>query len=146
MRLWVDDQRSPRDWLPHIRWFRERDPGELDDWLWVKTAQEAITHLESEDVVEVSLDHDLGDPDEFGDGYMVAVWIEERVAADNTYVPPVVQVHSSNVPRGKGSKPQCEVSSGWWRRDQADTPAKGASAEDRLTECSGSGLSRILGY
>ena len=97
MRLWVDDERNPSVWLPHIHWHRGRDPDELDDWLWVKTAQEAIAHLESEDIVEVSLDHDLGDPDEVGDGYMVAVWIEERVATDEDYIPPVIHVHSSNV-------------------------------------------------
>lgn len=97
MRLWLDDQRSPREWLPNIRWFRGRDLKELDEWLWVKTAQEAIAHLESEDLVEVSLDHDLGDPDEVGDGYAVAVWIEERVATDDTYIPPILHVHSSNV-------------------------------------------------
>jgi len=68
MRIWVDDERPPREWLPHIRWFRGRDLEELDEWVWVKTAQQAIAHLKSEDVVELSLDHDLGDPDEVGDG------------------------------------------------------------------------------
>jgi hypothetical protein len=63
----------------------------------VKSAQDAIALLESESVVELSLDHDLGDPDEVGDGYMVAVWIEECVFADESYVPPLLHVHSSNV-------------------------------------------------
>jgi hypothetical protein len=97
MRIWVDDEREPREWLPHIRWFRGRDLKELDEWLWVTSAWDAIALLESESVVELSLDHDLGDPDEVGDGYAVAVWIEERAATDDTYIPPVVHVHSSNV-------------------------------------------------
>ena len=97
MRLWLDDQRSPREWLPHIRWHRGRDPGELDEWLWAKTSQQAVALLESEHIIEVSLDYDLGDVDQVGDGYMVAVWIEERVATDDDYTPPVIHVHSSNV-------------------------------------------------
>jgi hypothetical protein len=97
MRLWVDDERDPREWLPHIRWARDRDPKELDKWAWVKTAQDAIALLASEHIVEVSLDHDLGGPDEVGDGYMVAVWVEQRVATDDNYIPPVIHVHRSNV-------------------------------------------------
>lgn len=97
MKLWVDDERSPAEWLPHIRWFHDRNPDELDDWVWVKSAHEAITRLESETIVEVSLDHDLGDPDVVGDGYAVAVWIEERVATDDDYTPPLIHVHTSNV-------------------------------------------------
>lgn len=97
MNLWVDDERSPAAWLPYIRWFRDRDPNEIDDWVWVRTAQEAIAHLESENIVEVSLDYDLGDPDEVGDGYMVAVWIEGHVATHDDYVPPVLHVHTSNI-------------------------------------------------
>ncbi len=97
MKLWVDDVRDPSEWLPHIRWFRGRDQSELDDWAWVKSAQEAIAYLESENVVEVSLDYDLGDPDVVGDGYQVAVWVEARVTTDDDYVPPIIHVHSSNV-------------------------------------------------
>ncbi len=63
----------------------------------MKTASEAIAFLESGNVVEASLDHDLGDPDEVGDGYRVAVWIEEQAANDLSYEPPILHVHSSNV-------------------------------------------------
>jgi hypothetical protein len=31
MRIWVDDERDPREWLPHIRWFRGRGLKELDE-------------------------------------------------------------------------------------------------------------------
>jgi hypothetical protein len=50
--------------------------------------------LETGHVVEMSLDFDLGDRDEVGDGYMVATWVEERVATDDDYIPPVIHVHS----------------------------------------------------
>jgi hypothetical protein len=97
MRIWVDDIRDPKEWLPHTSWFRGRDPNELSEWIWIKTAHEAIALLDSENIVEASLDFDLGDLDEAGDGYLVATWIEERVANDDDYVPPVLHVHSSNV-------------------------------------------------
>jgi hypothetical protein len=97
MRLWLDDERDPKEWLPHISWWRGRDPEELAEWVWVKAAPEAIALLESEDIVEASLDHDLGDSAEVGDGYMVATWIEEKAATDDSYRPPILHVHSSNV-------------------------------------------------
>lgn len=43
MRLWLDDLRPP-------------PPG----WEWAKTVEEAILIIESGEVVEASLDHDLG--------------------------------------------------------------------------------------
>ena len=97
MRIWVDDIRDPREWLPNISWFRGRDPNELSEWIWIKTAQEAIALLESEQVDEISLDFDLGDPDEVGDGNHVAVWIEEKTFSDDQYIPPTIHVHSSNI-------------------------------------------------
>lgn len=105
MKLWLDDERDPTEWLPHIRWWRGRDPSDLDDWIWVRTASEAIARLESENISEASLDHDLGDPDVVGDGYIVATWIEERAAYDDGYEPPVLHIHTSNV----GARPRLEA-------------------------------------
>ncbi len=56
--------------------------------------EEAITLLESGSVVEISLDHDLGD-DERGTGYDVVLWIEEAVALRG-FKPPRISVHSAN--------------------------------------------------
>jgi hypothetical protein len=50
--------------------------------------------LQSGQVREISLDHDLGD-DERGRGYDVILWIEEAVAL-NAFVPPRIHVHSAN--------------------------------------------------
>ena len=97
MRLWLDDLRDPKECVPSMGWVRGRDPNELDELVWVKTAPEAITLLETRHVVEMSLDFDLGDREEVGDGYMVVTWVEERVATDDDYVPPVIHVHSSNM-------------------------------------------------
>jgi hypothetical protein len=96
-RLFLDDERDPRDWLPHMRWFRGRDLAELDEWVWARTAPEAIQVLAGDGVVEVSLDHDLGEESEVGTGYDVLVWIEERVASDENYHPPILHVHTSNI-------------------------------------------------
>ncbi|MDP9227331.1 MAG: hypothetical protein M3P18_26480 [Actinomycetota bacterium] len=78
MRIFLDDLRNPEEWLPNMGWFRGRDPKELGEWAWVKSAFEAITLLETRHVVEMSLDFDLGDRDEVGDGYMVVTWVEEH--------------------------------------------------------------------
>jgi len=45
-------------------------------------------------VVEISLDHDLGN-DERGTGYDVVLWIEEQVITKG-FQPPVIKVHSAN--------------------------------------------------
>lgn len=56
-----------------------------------------IALLEAGGVTELSLDHDLGDEREVGSGYDVLLWIEERAAEDDAYIPPLIHVHSSNV-------------------------------------------------
>jgi hypothetical protein len=63
-------------------------------WTGVKTAAEMIRLLESAEVDEVSLDHDLG-PEDSGDGYEVLIWIERQVAT-RAWVPPVIHVHTAN--------------------------------------------------
>lgn len=63
---------------------------------WVRTywPDETIELLKTGNVVELSLDHDLGD-DERGTGYDVVCWIEEHVALYG-FVPPIIHVHSAN--------------------------------------------------
>lgn len=50
--------------------------------------------LQTGQVTELSLDHDLGD-DEHGTGYDVVLWIEEVVALRG-FMPPKILVHSAN--------------------------------------------------
>ena len=50
--------------------------------------------LETGDVLEISLDHALGD-DERGTGYDVLLWIEEAVAVRG-FEPPKMSVHCAN--------------------------------------------------
>ena len=50
-------------------------------WVQVTTAHRAITLLESGWVVELSLDHDLGDDERFGRGVDVCDWLAEQAFA-----------------------------------------------------------------
>jgi hypothetical protein len=77
-KLWLDDIRTPPD-----------------GWTWVKTASDAIAALERGNVVEISLDHDLGDDVAYGTGYDVVCWIEEAVVT-RYFLPPNMAVHSAN--------------------------------------------------
>ena len=53
-----------------------------------------IELLETVQVIELSLDHDLGD-DERGTGYDVIRWLEEAVFVRG-FSPPKIHVHSAN--------------------------------------------------
>lgn len=69
-----------------------------DGWVLAKTATEAISVLITGEVRELSLDHDLGEPEsEVGSGYQVVCWLEERAhAGDWRHVPRVIAIHSAN--------------------------------------------------
>ncbi|MGO4259357.1 cyclic-phosphate processing receiver domain-containing protein [Lysobacter sp. TAB13] len=77
MRVYLDDERVT-------------PPG----WRRVYWPHEAIALLETGEVAELSLDHDLGD-DARGTGYDVIVWIE-RAVIERGFVPPRIAVHSAN--------------------------------------------------
>lgn len=79
MKVYLDDVRTP--------------PSEC--WVLVKTSADAIILLETGQVTHLSLDHDLGD-DCYGNGYIVACWLENKVATDATFVLPDVTIHSAN--------------------------------------------------
>ncbi len=84
MKVWLDDRRPPYP-----------DPGE---WVWVRTPAEAIELLETGEVSELSLDHDLGlmDGERELTGYDVVTWIERAVATEGFVPPPTIRVHSAN--------------------------------------------------
>lgn len=77
MRVFLDDERAtPQGWI-RVYW-----------------PSEAIALLETGEVQELSLDHDLGD-DTRGTGYDVVLWVEEAVALRG-FRPPRMVVHSAN--------------------------------------------------
>ena len=65
-----------------------------EGWVRAYWPDEAIQLLKNENVIEISLDHDLGD-DERGTGYDVILWIEEQVITRG-YKPPKITIHSAN--------------------------------------------------
>ena len=69
-----------------------------EGWTRVYWPDEAIRLLETGNVVEISLDHDLCNDDR-GTGYDVVLWIEEGVATQG-FSPPAISVHSAN-PSGR---------------------------------------------
>ena len=84
MKVWLDDLRQPYP-----------DP---ENWVWVRTPDEAIALLETGEVCEISLDHDLG-LEEGGrelTGYDVVTWMERAVVTEGFEPPRRIRVHSSN--------------------------------------------------
>lgn len=77
MKVFLDDERATPE-----------------GWVRVYWPDEAIALLQSGQVTEISLDHDLGD-DARGTGYDVLVWIEEAMRLRG-FVPPRMHVHSAN--------------------------------------------------
>ena len=77
MKVYLDDERATPEGWTRVYW-----------------PEEAIDLLKTGNVLEISLDHDLGD-DERGTGYDVVLWIEEAVITKG-FKPPVMWVHSAN--------------------------------------------------
>lgn len=69
-----------------------------EGWVHAWTSLETIRLLETGAVVEVSLDHDLGEPESrVGNGYLVLAWIEEQAASGNrAVVPAIIRTHTAN--------------------------------------------------
>lgn len=77
MKVYLDDEReTPAGWK-RVYW-----------------PEEAIELLQTGQVTEISLDHDLGD-DDHGTGNDVLLWIEEAVFTEG-FKAPIIKVHSAN--------------------------------------------------
>jgi hypothetical protein len=65
---------------------------------WVRTysSEETITLLRTGRVQVLSMDHDLGFPDDRDNGNKVVLWLEEQVILHNFIPPAEMVVHSSN--------------------------------------------------
>lgn len=85
---WLEQQNQLSVWLDDER----KMPPEFN--IHVKTASEAIELLKTGRVAKISLDHDLGNP-ENGTGAQVARWIEEQ-AYHGTLPQLAWTVHSAN--------------------------------------------------
>ena len=69
-----------------------------ENWVRAYNAREAIEYLKTGKVVEISLDHDLGDEWVEGTGYEVLEWIEREVHVHGFKPPRIMSVHSANSP------------------------------------------------
>jgi hypothetical protein len=79
MKIWLDDKRPMPDGYD----------------MHCVSAYQVITYINKGDVTEVSLDHDLGNEEIYGTGYMVAKAIEE--AAFHGYIKRLKwRIHSQN--------------------------------------------------
>ncbi len=77
-----------------LRVFLDDERPTPEGWVRASWPDEVIALLNSGQVVELSLDHDLGN-DERGTGYDVILWLEEAVFVRG-FCPPKVSVHSAN--------------------------------------------------
>lgn len=66
-----------------------------EGWVRAYWPEEVITLLKTGQILELSLDHDLGD-DARGTGYTVLQWLEKEVFHDRTFPVPDMRVHSAN--------------------------------------------------
>lgn len=92
MKIFLDDIRE----VPDNSWLLIRD---------FLTCREYILKYK---IDEISLDHDLGNENEFT-GYDIAKIIEELVFTNSDYIPPKIYVHSAN-PVGRKNIEMCIVS------------------------------------
>lgn len=79
MKVYLDDTRMPEE-----------------GWVLTKTPAETIKLLETGQVEELSLDHDLGSDETIGTGYDVLVWIEQRIVTTGFIPPEVIRPHTAN--------------------------------------------------
>ncbi|MEH6421288.1 cyclic-phosphate processing receiver domain-containing protein [Pseudomonas sp. CGJS7] len=98
-------------------------------WHRVYWPDEAIALLETGEVVELSLDHDLGD-DQRGTGYDVIVWIE-RAVIERGFRPPSIRVHSANPTARVRMLAGIEAVARAWARVSAGAGDEGQELERR---------------
>jgi hypothetical protein len=74
VKLWLDDLRTPPD----------------ETWAWVKTVDDAIALMQSHEVAQASLDHDLGD--DIPEGRKLVLWMAEH----QIWPTEAITIHSAN--------------------------------------------------
>lgn len=97
-KVWMESNDKLKVWLDDVR------PMPSDFDIHVKTADEAIKKLKTNQVNLISLDHDLGEEDS-KTGYDVAKFIEQS-AFDGSLNPLEIKIHSAN-PVGVNNMRMC---------------------------------------
>lgn len=81
MKVWLDDLRQAPD-----------------GWVRTYNSNMTIEMLGRGNVTHLSLDHDLGNEDIVGNGYMVMEWLEEEASYGNFYIDPNnIKFHTANI-------------------------------------------------
>lgn len=111
MKLWLDDERDPKDPLIQHQF------GANGDEIWVKTPYDAIRLLETHQVTSISLDHDLGlGKDENGkeiNGQTVSQWILDHALNHN--LPPIEwYTHTQNPTGAKWMRHDMKMADRHW--------------------------------
>lgn len=111
MRLWLDDERDPKD--PTI----QSEFGATGDEIWLKTAEDTISYIMThrDKIKSISLDHDLGSGR--GSGYIVSDWIE-RQAYCNMIGRISWSVHSMNVVGAKRMIQSLQNADRYWNEHE----------------------------
>jgi hypothetical protein len=78
-----------------MKFFLDDERATPVDWVLVYWPDESVALLQTGQVTEISLHHDLGD-DARGTGYDVVLWIEEAVRLLG-FIPPRMHVYSANL-------------------------------------------------
>lgn len=78
MKLWLDDERFPPS----------------SEWVWVRTALDALRELRRAPCEVISLDHDLGE--NAGTGYDVLTYLEAEVYRNPEFKAPEILIHTAN--------------------------------------------------
>jgi len=114
MKIWLDDQLDDPE-TP------DRHPPE--GWVGCKVASEAIRLISTGAVTDIDYDHDLGDDASSGDGYQVALYIEEG-AYLGTLNPIRWHIHSANPVGREKIKSAMRNADRYWRCSGAGWAAK----------------------
>jgi hypothetical protein len=82
MKIWLDDTRAPP----------------TAEWEWFDNAYLVIAALErlGSRITHLHLDHDLGDEEKVGNGYMVLCWLEKQLHTNENFKVPCVDIHTAN--------------------------------------------------
>jgi hypothetical protein len=105
MCIWLDDERDPKDPVIQEKFWATGDE------VWVKTADEVILLLLSNEVEFISFDHDLGESQRTG--YDVAKFIE--AGAENGTIDPMGwRVHSQNSVGAANIRSAMHSAERWW--------------------------------
>ena len=86
-----------QNYITEIKVYLDDERPTPKGWIGVKTPKEVVNLLKTKNVVQLSLDHDLGDDKNIGTGYDVLNWIEKEVFTNPKFKCPKIKIHTANL-------------------------------------------------